>query len=88
MAVLALLAPRFAIARGQRLLFACVMSQGGEFAFVVFGAAAGGGSLPAGSADLLVLVVALSMVCTPLLLLAYDRLLAPGWRGCRRARTM
>lgn len=76
-AVLALLAPRFAIARGQRLLFACVMSQGGEFAFVVFGAAAGGGLLPAGSADLLVLVVALSMVCTPLLLLAYDRLLAP-----------
>lgn len=75
--VLALLAPRFAIARGQRLLFACVMSQGGEFAFVVFGAAAGGGLLPAGSADLLVLVVALSMVCTPLLLLAYDRLLAP-----------
>lgn len=76
-AVLALLAPCFAIARGQRLLFACVMSQGGEFAFVVFGAAAGGGLLPAGSADLLVLVVALSMVCTPLLLLAYDRLLAP-----------
>jgi len=75
--VLALLAPRFGIARGQRLLFALAISQGGEFAFVVFGAAAGGGLLPADSAALMVLVVALSMVSTPLLLLVYDRLVAP-----------
>lgn len=75
--VLALLAPRFGIARGQWLLFALLISQGGEFAFVVFGVAGGAGLLPERTEALLVLVVALSMVATPLLLLAYDRLVAP-----------
>ncbi|NOV25556.1 glutathione-regulated potassium-efflux system protein KefC [Cupriavidus necator] len=74
---LALLARYFSIARGQRLLFALLISQGGEFAFVVFGVAGGAGLLPRETEALLVLVVALSMVATPLLLLAYDRLVAP-----------
>ncbi|MGO4329726.1 glutathione-regulated potassium-efflux system protein KefC [Cupriavidus sp. 2TAF22] len=82
--VLAVLAPRFGIAHGQRLLFALLISQGGEFAFVVFGVAGGAGLLPARTEALLVLVVALSMVVTPLLLLAYDRLVAP--RLARLAR--
>ncbi|MGY2489741.1 glutathione-regulated potassium-efflux system protein KefC [Cupriavidus sp. CP313] len=76
-AVLALLARYFAIARGQRLLFALLISQGGEFAFVVFGVSGTAGLLPRETEALLVLVVALSMVATPLLLLAYDRLVAP-----------
>ncbi|AEI78768.1 Kef-type K+ transport system membrane and NAD-binding component KefC [Cupriavidus necator N-1] len=76
-ALLALLARYFAIARGQRLLFALLISQGGEFAFVVFGVAGTAGLLPRETEALLVLVVALSMVSTPLLLLAYDRLVAP-----------
>jgi len=76
-AVLALLARHFSIARGQRLLFALLISQGGEFAFVVFGVAGTAGLLPRETEALLVLVVALSMVATPLLLLAYDRLVAP-----------
>lgn len=75
--VLRLLAPRFEIARGQRLLFALVISQAGEFAFVVFGVARSAGLLPEDVAALLVLVVALSMVTTPLLLLAYDQIVAP-----------
>ncbi|RDK08404.1 glutathione-regulated potassium-efflux system protein KefC [Cupriavidus lacunae] len=75
--LLALLARYFAIARGQRLLFALLISQGGEFAFVVFGVAGTAGLLPRETEALLVLVVALSMVATPLLLLAYDRLVAP-----------
>ncbi|ESJ21766.1 MULTISPECIES: glutathione-regulated potassium-efflux system protein KefC [unclassified Cupriavidus] len=75
--VLRLLAPRFEIARGQRLLFALLISQAGEFAFVVFGVARAAGLLPADIAALLVLVVALSMVTTPLLLLAYDQIVAP-----------
>ncbi|WP_416049869.1 glutathione-regulated potassium-efflux system protein KefC [Cupriavidus basilensis] len=82
--VLALLAPRFGIARGQWLLFALLISQGGEFAFVVFGVAGGAGLLPTRIEALLVLVVALSMVATPLLLLAFDRLVAP--RLARLAR--
>ncbi|AMR76268.1 glutathione-regulated potassium-efflux system protein KefC [Cupriavidus nantongensis] len=84
-AVLALLARYFGIARGQRLLFALLISQGGEFAFVVFGVAGGAGLLPRATEALLVLVVALSMVATPLLLLAYDRLVAPRI-GAGRAR--
>lgn len=83
--VLALLAKHFAIARGQRLLFALLISQGGEFAFVVFGVAGGAGLVPRETEALLVLVVALSMVATPLLLLAYDQLVAPRLGG-RRAR--
>ncbi|MCT9125909.1 glutathione-regulated potassium-efflux system protein KefC [Cupriavidus gilardii] len=75
--VLRLLAPRFEIARGQRLLFAMLISQAGEFAFVVFGVARSAGLLPEDVAALLVLVVALSMVTTPLLLLAYDQIVAP-----------
>ncbi|MCA7084629.1 glutathione-regulated potassium-efflux system protein KefC [Cupriavidus sp. DB3] len=75
--VLRLLAPRFEIARGQRLLFALLISQAGEFAFVVFGVARSAGLLPENIAALLVLVVALSMVTTPLLLLAYDQIVAP-----------
>jgi glutathione-regulated potassium-efflux system ancillary protein KefC len=78
-ALLRLLAPRFAVAPGQRLLFALLISQGGEFAFVVFGVASGAGLLPRDTAALLVLVVALSMVATPLLLLGYDRIVAPRW---------
>lgn len=75
--VLRLMAPRFEIARGQRLLFALLISQAGEFAFVVFGVARSAGLLPEDIAALLVLVVALSMVTTPLLLLAYDQIVAP-----------
>lgn len=71
------LAPRFGVAARQRVLFALIISQAGEFAFVVFAVAQGAGLLPPDMAALLVLVVALSMVTTPLLLLAYDRLLAP-----------
>lgn len=75
--LLRLLAPRFAVAPAQRLLFALLISQGGEFAFVVFGEAASVGLLRREEAALLVLVVALSMVATPLLLLAYDAVIAP-----------
>ncbi|QYY31408.1 glutathione-regulated potassium-efflux system protein KefC [Cupriavidus pinatubonensis] len=76
-AVLMFLGRYFEIARGQRLLFALLISQGGEFAFVVFGVAGTAGLLPRETEALLVLIVALSMVATPLLLLAYDRLVAP-----------
>jgi glutathione-regulated potassium-efflux system ancillary protein KefC len=79
--VLRLLAKRFAIARGQRLLFALLVSQAGEFAFVVFGVAKGAALIDPATASLLVLVVALSMVTTPLLLLAYDKIVAPRLRG-------
>ncbi|HYD81664.1 MAG TPA: glutathione-regulated potassium-efflux system protein KefC [Paucimonas sp.] len=72
-----LLGKRFGIARTQQLYFALLLSQGGEFAFVVFGAAATAQVFATETAALLVLVVALSMVATPLLLLLHDKFIAP-----------
>ena len=46
---------------------AVVLSQGGEFAFVLFSLAAGEKLLPSGLADLLVAVVTISMLTTPFL---------------------
>jgi monovalent cation:proton antiporter-2 (CPA2) family protein len=48
---------------------AVVLSQGGEFAFVLFSLAAGERLLPAGLADLLVAVVTISMLTTPFLVI-------------------
>ena len=80
-AVLYGLSKRFEIPRAQQALFAFLLSQGGEFAFVVFGAAATAEIFSPETASILVVVVALSMVVTPLLLLAHDRLIAPAFRG-------
>lgn len=75
--ILYLLSKHFNIAAGQRTLFAFLLSQGGEFAFVVFGAAATAKIFTPHIASLLVVVVALSMVVTPLLLVLYDKIIAP-----------
>jgi glutathione-regulated potassium-efflux system ancillary protein KefC len=56
----------------QRWLFAILLSQGGEFGFVVFGAASLAGVLSKEWASLLTMTVALSMATTPLLLLLHD----------------
>jgi glutathione-regulated potassium-efflux system ancillary protein KefC len=78
--VLYALAKAFAVPRSQQALFAFLLSQGGEFAFVVFGAAQTARVFSPDIAAILVVVVALSMVVTPLLLLVHDRLLAPRYR--------
>ncbi len=78
-----LLGKSFQIPRGQQALFAFLLSQGGEFAFVVFGAAATVGVVTPAVGSLLVVVVALSMVATPLLLVLYDKLIAPRFRQQR-----
>ncbi|PZO10320.1 MAG: glutathione-regulated potassium-efflux system protein KefC [Burkholderiales bacterium] len=61
----------------QRTLLAVLLSQVGEFAFVVLAAAKASSVMPAADADLLTLIAALSMVSTPLLLIAFDRLSQP-----------
>lgn len=76
----------FDIPRGQRLFFALLMSQGGEFAFVVFGTAVEARVLVPETSAMLVMVVTLSMVATPLLLLLYDRLAAPRLRTAKKKR--
>jgi glutathione-regulated potassium-efflux system ancillary protein KefC len=69
------------MARGQHLQFALLLSQGGEFAFVVFGAAATAHVFSPRVAAILVVVVALSMVVTPLVMMAYDRIAAGREKG-------
>ena len=74
----------FAIARFWRKLppesavsVAVIASQGSEFAFVLFRLAEGHRVLSPETNALLVVVIGLSMVVTPFLVLAYDRVLKP-----------
>ena len=66
----------------ERPVFAVLLAQGGEFAFVVFQAAAGAHVFSAETASLLIGAVALSMLLSPLLLVAVDKLLLPRWADC------
>lgn len=58
--------------RRSSLYLAAAISQGGEFAFVIFGIAVGAGVFQADLSQLLILVVTLSMAATPFLFLAVD----------------
>ena len=63
--------------RADATLFAIALSQVGEFAFVLFGVAASQKLFDRETVDLLNAVVAASMVATPLLMIAWERVLAP-----------
>ncbi|XXF78611.1 monovalent cation:proton antiporter-2 (CPA2) family protein [Myxococcaceae bacterium GXIMD 01537] len=76
---------RFSLGRNEPALsLGVVISQGGEFAFVLFGLAVGFRVMDRALADLLVVVVSLSMATTPLLFAAYARGVRP--RFGKRAR--
>jgi glutathione-regulated potassium-efflux system ancillary protein KefC len=72
-----ILAKFYKIESKQRLFFAVVLSQIGEFAFVVIGAAQGLKILEGSMASGLIAVIAVSMMTTPLLIWAYDQWIAP-----------
>ncbi|KGA65288.1 glutathione-regulated potassium-efflux system protein KefB [Yersinia pseudotuberculosis] len=74
-AILYGLARVFGLRRLVRLQFAGVLSQGGEFAFVLFSAAFSQRVLNAEQLALLLVVVTLSMMTTPLLMQVIDRIL-------------
>jgi glutathione-regulated potassium-efflux system ancillary protein KefC len=61
----------------ERPVFMILLAQGGEFGFVVFQTAAQAGVISAPASSFLVAAVAISMLLTPLLLVATDRLLSP-----------
>ena len=63
---------------------AVVLACGGEFAFVLFASARGGGLLDGHTAELLTVAVAVSMALAPFLLMVNDRLLQP-WARKRQA---
>ncbi len=75
--------------RGAALwLFSLGLAQAGEFAFVLFGFAGGAGVLVAETTELLTLVVAITMLLTPLAFIVYERIVEPrfGRRDQRRGR--
>jgi glutathione-regulated potassium-efflux system protein KefB len=65
----------FGLRSSVRLQFAGVLSQGGEFAFVLFSAAGAQKVLQPDQLALLLVVVTLSMMTTPLLMQIIDRIL-------------
>ena len=86
-ATLALVALKFGVLLGvarlfrlcgqDGVVFATVLSQVGEFAFVILTAARANGSLPGPIADQMNAIVAASILTTPLLFLAVTRLVMP-----------
>jgi glutathione-regulated potassium-efflux system ancillary protein KefC len=75
--VIYLLARLMKVPFQERPVLTLLLSQGGEFAFVVFQAAAGAKIFPPNIASLLIGVVALSMLISPLLLVLIDKFLLP-----------
>ena len=68
----------------ERPVFTLLLAQGGEFAFVVFQAAAGSHVFSDQVASLLIGSVAVSMLISPLLLVGIDRFIAPRFANCNR----
>jgi glutathione-regulated potassium-efflux system ancillary protein KefC len=66
----------------ERPVLTLLLAQGGEFAFVVFQAAAGAKVFAPETASLLIGVVALSMLISPLILIAIDKLWLPRYVNC------
>ncbi len=75
--VLLLLARVFKLQGYDKWLFALGLAQAGEFGFVLLSFTVANGVIPEALADRLMLVVALSMLLTPLLFILLDRVIAP-----------
>ncbi|MEZ5912518.1 MAG: cation:proton antiporter [Paracoccaceae bacterium] len=67
----------FRLAGGDKWLFALGLAQAGEFGFVLVSFTVANAVVPQPVADILLLVVALSMLLTPALFILYDRVIAP-----------
>ncbi len=76
-AVLLVLGRVFRMSLDQNVLFTVALAQGGEFGFVLLSYASQNAVLPPPVANVLVASIALSMATTPLLLVAFERLIAP-----------
>ena len=67
----------FKLAGGDKWLFALGLAQAGEFGFVLVSFTVANAVVPSPIADLLLLVIAISMLLTPALFILYDWLIAP-----------
>ena len=82
--VIYLLARTIELPFQERPVFTLLLAQGGEFAFVVFQAASGARVFPEQTASLLIGSVAVSMLISPLILVAFDKWLLPRYAHCGR----
>lgn len=71
------LAFAFGIKGADRWLFGLGLAQAGEFGFVLLSFTVSHAVIPKAIADQLLLVVALSMLLTPILFILYDKIIAP-----------
>lgn len=80
----------FKIRGAGKWLMALSLAQAGEFGFVLLSFTVANNVLPSALSDLLLLVVALSMLLTPALFILYDRVIAPRYAATddREADTM
>ena len=76
--LLMLISSRFRMDATERLRLGLILSQGGEFGFVLFTAAVGEAVMTRELADFLIVVVSLSMAFTPILMIAADSWLRRG----------
>ncbi|MEZ5791552.1 MAG: cation:proton antiporter [Nitratireductor sp.] len=67
----------FKLAGGDKWLYALGLAQAGEFGFVLVSFTVANSVIPSEVADLLLLVIAMSMLLTPALFIVYDRMIAP-----------
>jgi CPA2 family monovalent cation:H+ antiporter-2 len=75
----------FKINGSQRWLLALGLAQAGEFGFVLLSMTVADGVLPIAVADRLLLIVALSMLVTPLLFILFDRVVSPYFNRSQEA---
>lgn len=81
MLVLYVLARVYGLRSSERMQFATVLSQGGEFAFVLFSTASSQRLFQGDQMALLLVTVTLSMMTTPLLMKAVDKWLSHRFNG-------
>lgn len=72
--ILYVLGRAFGLRGGDQWLFALGLAQAGEFGFVLASFSVTTGAMPAAVAETLLLVIALSMLITPLLFILYDQI--------------
>ena len=77
MLVLFIIGKLFHLKGQDRWLFTLALAQAGEFGFVLIAFAAGNAVLPPDQASFLLLVVAFSMLLTPLLFILYEKFIVP-----------
>ena len=78
--ILFILGAVFKMKTSQNFLFSFSLAQGGEFGFVLFSFATQNNVIPVDIAGTLILVIALSMVLTPVAMIINERLIQPRFR--------